>query len=315
MSSSVLWMFPGQGSQGPGMLADFEGHPVTRELLQQAEDTLHQNLIKLMGPDGDEEILRKTENAQPALLTIGYVAAAYLAHQGKDLPAMVAGHSVGEYTAAAVSGCVSFEAALKLVQTRAKAMAAAVPAGQGGMSAVIGLGEEALHTALKGIEGVYVANDNSPGQIILSGTLEGLTQAEEAVKQAGAKRALRLNVSGPFHTPAMHPAAQAVESFLKAHPLQVPKSPLIMNATAKLTENTEEIAHNLVAQITSPVRWRESMEAAAEKGITTCLELGSGKVLTGLASRCDDRLTAHALSTRATIESWLEGRDALNTSS
>lgn len=303
-----ILVFPGQGSQSVGMAAGFMQHAATRELFELADDTLGLHLSRLMreGPDDD---LRATHNAQPALLLAGYAAAHYLLTQlGKPLPdvaAMVAGHSLGEYTAVAVAGGMGLPAALRLVRLRGETMTRAVPQGQGGMSAVLGLDVATLQP-LAAAHGMTVANDNAPGQLILSGPLDGLEHTETAARQAGAKRVLRLNVAGPFHTAAMQPAADAVRDSLAANPLQPLAVPCLMNATAAPATTADEVAANLIAQITAPVRWREIMGHAAEAGVTKVLELGSGKVLAGLASRCDSRLAAVSLDSPATIDAWLE---------
>ena len=297
---------PGQGSQSPGMTADFDTHPLTHELLQQADDTLGMHLTRTM-KEGSEDDLRDTRVAQPALVTLSYVAGKYLESQlGKPLATYAtaaAGHSVGEYAAAALAGAMSFPTLLQLVSLRAQSMAKAVPAGQGAMLAVLGLSLEQVE-AIAGE--ATVANDNSPGQVILSGPVAAIEAAELAAKSAGAKRALRLNVSGPFHTTAMQPAADAVAAFLAVHPLSNLNLPLYFNATAQPTTNYQLSTTNLVSQITNRVRWREIMENAASDGITQVLEVGSGKVLSGLAPRCDARLSAQSLTSREAIDTWLE---------
>jgi [acyl-carrier-protein] S-malonyltransferase len=310
---NILLACPGQGSQSPGMTADFESHPLTRELLQQADDTLGLHLTRTMR-EGSEDELRDTRTAQPALVAISCVAAMYLQHQlGKPLSqwaGATAGHSVGEYAAAVLAGAMAFPTALQLVSLRAQAMARAVPAGQGGMLAVLGLSLEQVE-AIAGE--ATVANDNSPGQVILSGPVAAIEAAEAAAKAAGAKRALRLNVSGPFHTVAMQPAASEVARFLEIHPLAPFQLPLYFNATAQASTDVATASANLVTQITSRVRWREVMENAANDGIDTVLEVGSGKVLSGLASRCDARLSAQSLTSREAIDTWLENASTVQT--
>lgn len=300
------FLFSGQGSQTPGMASSFMDAAPTRDLFGMADETLKFNLTKLMR-EGDEEELRQTQNAQPALLLAGVAAYTYLASGLKrnllQLAQAVAGHSLGEYTAVAVAGGLPWLDMLQLVRLRGQTMAKAVPVGQGGMSAVLGLAPEALHD-LAAQTGVVVANDNAPGQVILSGPLDALAKAEEVAKAAGAKRALRLNVAGPFHTPAMKPAAEAVQTFLSEHPLANLAVPCTMNATAAATQTGEDVAANLVKQITSPVRWRESMVSLAEAGITHVIECGAGKVLSAMAPRCDARLSAVALDSVEAVESY-----------
>lgn len=309
MQTTAL-IFPGQGSQTPGMSAAFMAHPHTRELFEEADDALGFHLSRLM-KDGPAEELTLTQNAQPALLIAGLAALLYMQKQtGKPLEALcaaVAGHSLGEYTAVAAAGGLSASLAAQLVRLRGQAMAKAVPAGQGGMSALLGLEVTQLES-IAAATGITIANDNAPGQLIIAGSIRALEQAEEQAKAAGAKRALRLNVSGPFHTAAMHPAAQEVSDFLKSHPLHPLAVPVYANATTQPASDAATVTANLISQITSRVRWRESMTAMAEAGITTLLELGTGKVLTGLAARCDARLAAHSLTTPDEVDAFLAAR-------
>ncbi len=299
-------LFPGQGSQTVGMATGFMAHSATRDLFELADDTLGMGLSRLMR-EGPEDELRQTANAQPALLLAGYVAAIYLMHHlNKPLEHIapyVVGHSLGEYTAVTIAGGMDLPTALKLVRLRGETMAKAVPLGAGGMTAVMGLDADVLQNIAKE-SGVFIANDNGGGQVILSGPLDGLSRAEDAAKAAGARKTIRLNVAGPFHTPAMQPAADAVKDFLQSHPLHPLTVPVVMNATAQPAHTPDNVAANLVRQITSPVRWRESMIVLAEAGVTACLELGVGKVLTGLAPRCDPRLSAISLDSPEAIEQW-----------
>ncbi len=306
MQTTAL-IFPGQGSQTPGMATAFMSHPHTRDLFEEADEALGFHLSRLM-KDGPAEELTLTQNAQPALLVAGLAALRYLRMQtGKpveDLCAATAGHSLGEYTAVAAAGGLSLPLAVQLVRLRGQAMARAVPAGQGSMSAILGL-EVAQLEPIAAATGTTIANDNSPGQLILAGPVGALEQAEAQAKAAGAKRALRLNVSGPFHTAAMQPAASEVSDFLKSHPLAPLSVPVYANATTRPEADPAAVTANLISQITGRVRWREVMVAMADAGITTVLELGTGKVLTGLAPRCDARLTGHSLTTPDEVDAWL----------
>lgn len=302
----TAFVFPGQGSQIVGMAQQFLEYPPARELFQQADDALEFNLSKLMR-EGPAEELTQTHNAQPALLVAGLVAFTYLSKQSgrtlEELAACVAGHSLGEYTAVAAAGGLGFTDAVRLVRLRGQAMAKVK---NGGMCAVLGLEAAALENILPA--GLTLANDNAPGQVILSGPLDAVVAGEEALKAAGAKRVLRLNVSGPFHTAAMAPAAEEVKGFLQAHPLAPLTVPCVMNATAAPARQPAEVAQNLAAQVTSRVRWRQTMEHMAAAGITNVVELGVGKVLAGLAPRCDVRLTAASLESPEAIDTWLESR-------
>ena len=302
------FLFPGQGSQTPGMAKGFWEDAATQHLFQLADDTLGFHLTRLMleGPDDD---LRLTHNAQPALLLAGYAAAHYLL-KALNQPltqaaSYVAGHSLGEYTAVAVAGGMDLPTALKLVRLRGEAMTRAVPAGQGGMLAIIGMELPIIEAVCRSLR-VTLANDNAQGQVIVSGELSKLKHVEEEVRNHGARKVIALNVAGPFHTPAMQPAAQAVEACLNEKPLANLAVPLVMNATATAHQKPLEVAQHLVGQITTTVRWRESMQFMANHKVTQVLELGVGKVLTGLASRCDTRLNGIALDSPKAIDTYLE---------
>lgn len=282
-------------------------HAATRELFQLADDALGFGLSRLMR-DGPDDELRATHNAQPALLLAGYAAAYYLVRQsGKDLTQvahMVAGHSLGEYTAITVAGGMDLPTALKLVRVRGEAMTRAVPEGQGGMLAILGMELPMVESMCRSVR-VTLANDNAPGQQIVSGESAKLKYVEEEARNHGARRILPLNVAGPFHTAAMQPAAAAVQAFLAGQPLKALAVPCMMNATAALAQQPAEVAPQLVAQITSTVRWHESMLKAAAHGVREVVELGSGKVLAGLAPRCDERLAAASLDSPAAVDAWL----------
>lgn len=304
--NKLCFAFPGQGSQVPGMGKDFAEEAFARELFEQADDALGFGLTKLMGGE-DAETLTRTENAQPALLVCGLVALEYLKRQaGKsvaEMAAFVAGHSLGEYTAVAAAGGMDFATAVRLVRLRGEAMRDCGQAGS--MSAILGLEPEVADKVAREA-GVVFANDNAPGQAIFSGPVEALAKAEEAAKAAGAKRALRLNVSGPFHTPVMTGAAGEVRAFLQNHPLRDLSVPCVMNASAAPKQASGEVAEGLVAQVTGRVRWRESMVFMADKGVERVVELGVGKVLTGMASRIDARLSGVSLASRAEVDAFVE---------
>ncbi len=305
---NMCFAFPGQGSQIVGMGRDFAETTQGRALFERADDALGMKLSDLMW-NGDQGELTLTQNAQPALLVCGLVALDYLQRQANQrLPEMVgfvAGHSLGEYTAVAAAGGMDFETAVKLVRLRGQAMANGGMAG--GMSAILGLEPEVADRVAREA-GVVFANDNSAGQAIFSGDSDKLAIAEEAAKAAGAKRAMRLNVSGPFHTPVMRGAGEKVAEFLRANPLKDLEVGCMMNHSAKVEREAQAVAAELVAQVTGRVRWREGMIALAEQGVTQIVELGVGKVLAGLAGRCDARLTAVSLSSRADVDGWLEAR-------
>lgn len=300
-----VFVFPGQGSQVVGMGADFYHDAAGRALIEAADEVIKFNLGKLM-QEGPAEELTLTQNAQPALLVTGLAALDYLCRQaGKgvaEMAAFVAGHSLGEYTAVAAAGGLAFEDAVKVVRARGLAMGRAEG---GGMSAILGL-EPELAERVAAENGVVLANDNAPGQVIFSGFLDALAKAEEAAKAAGAKRCLRLNVSGPFHTPAMYDAGQAVRKVLDEMGVKDLAVACVMNHSAKPEQDGVAVAQGLVAQVTGRVRWRESMVWLAEQGVEEVVELGVGKVLAGLVGRCDARLAGVSLDSRAAIDAWLE---------
>jgi [acyl-carrier-protein] S-malonyltransferase len=304
----TIFVSPGQGSQKIGMGQVFFEHAYTKEFFELANDTLHFNITKLM-LEGDEAELSRTANTQPALLLSSYVAYAYLAQQtGQNLKSMascVAGHSLGEYASLAIADVMTLETALKLVRTRGEAMQKAVPEGQGSMLAVIGLTYDEVK-AVADEAGVFVANDNSDGQVVLSGAVDDIHQAQTLAKEKGAKRALLLPVSAPFHSPFMQPAADVMREALDAAKMQDASVPVLCNVTAEFETSALHLKDNLITQVTGSVRWRESMILAAQKGIENVVELGTGKVLTGLAKRCDSRLKGIALNTPKDIDTWLE---------
>jgi [acyl-carrier-protein] S-malonyltransferase len=306
-NSENMFVFPGQGSQSVGMGQAFLAGAPERELLESVEDALKFKLGKLMA-EGPLDELTQTQNTQPALMVCGAMACQYLLRTVRqpiqNMAACVAGHSLGEYTAVHAAGGLAAPTMARLVRLRGEEMAKVKG---GAMVAVLGLVPEAA-AALES-DGITFANDNASGQAVFSGFLGGEPQKqafEAAAKAAGAKRCMWLNVSGPFHTPNMKPAAEAVAAFLAAHPLQPLAVPCMMNATATAEHTPTAVQTALPAQVAGRVRWREGMVAAANAGITQVVELGAGKVLAGLASRCDARLTGIALDTPAAIDAWLE---------
>jgi [acyl-carrier-protein] S-malonyltransferase len=286
------------------MAAGFMENGATKALFEQANDVLGFDLKALM-KDGPAQELTKTENAQPALLLAGYAAAMYIKSQDKNLaPGSVAtGHSLGLYTAALAAGSFDFPFALKLVRTRGEAMRDA--SNDGGMVAVLGL-ELDQAEAVAADCGVSLANDNAPGQQILSGPLKNLEKVEAAAKKAGAKRVVKLPVSGPFHTKAMQPAVEQVKALLLANSPKAPKVPLVANTSPMFINNAEALMGELVGQTAARVRWREAVGFMADNGVTQTIELGAGSVLTGLVKRIDPRLTAVALTSPDEIDQWLE---------
>jgi [acyl-carrier-protein] S-malonyltransferase len=309
---SRIFVFPGQGSQTVGMgkeLAD--AFPEARHVFEEVDDALGQALSRIIF-DGPEETLTLTENAQPAIMATSMAFLRVLEKQagiewGKQV-AMVAGHSLGEYTALAAAGAFSLADTARLLKIRGQAMQAAVPAGKGGMAAILGLDfvevDEIAEAASAGEERCAVANDNSPGQVVISGHTEAVNRAMELAKAKGAKRALPLAVSAPFHCDLMQPAADAMRDALQKIAPKAPLVPVLANVTATPSQDASHIVSLLVQQVTGMVRWRESMEQLQSLGITHHVEIGAGKVLTGLIRRIDKEIEAIAVSTPAEIEAF-----------
>ena len=276
-------LFPGQGSQAVGMgRALYEGSAAAREVLERAEAVLP-GLLELMF-EGPEETLTLTENAQPALLAVGYAAYAAYREAGGPEPAAAAGHSLGEWTAHVAAGTLALEDALRLVRLRGRYMQEAVPVGEGAMAAVLKLPLDAIEEALQGLEGVWVANLNTPAQTVISGRREAVEEAARRLKEKRA-RVVFLNVSAPFHTPLMAPAAEKLAGEVAAVSFQDPAFPVYANVTAKPVTRGEEARRLLIEQITAPVRWVEVTRALHAAGVRTFLEFGVGNVLTGMVRR------------------------------
>lgn len=312
---SLAFTFPGQGSQHIGM-----GHALAqafapaREVFAEVDDALSQHLSKLMW-EGPESDLRLTENAQPALMAVSLAVVRTLATEGGiavTRARYLAGHSLGEYSALAAAGTFSLADAARLLKLRGQAMQKAVPVGEGAMAALIGVDVDVAADIAKrasaACEGAVCepANDNAPGQVVVSGAREAVEAAVEIAKDAGARRAMLLPVSAPFHCSLMRPAAEAMEEALKTVRFAPPLVPVVCNVTAAPESSPSDISRLLVEQVTAMVRWRECMLHMAESGITTVYELGAGKVLTGLARRIDDRLEGRAVAEPADIEAVVQ---------
>ena len=285
-------LFPGQGSQRVGMgKALYEASPAAKEVLDRAEATLP-GLLKLMW-EGPEETLTLTENQHPALLAVGYAAyRAFLAEGGKE-PSLAAGHSLGEWTAHVAAGTLELEDALRLVRLRGRYMQEAVPPGEGAMAAILKLPLEAIQEALAGLEGVEVANLNSPEQTVISGKKKAVEEAAERLKEKRA-RVVFLPVSAPFHSSLMAPAKERLAQDLAQVTLRKPRFPVYSNVTATPEEDPGRIRELLLEQITAPVRWVEILKDMEKRGVRRFLEFGSGEVLKGLVARTLKE--AHALS-------------------
>ncbi|MCJ8148036.1 ACP S-malonyltransferase [Shinella sedimenti] len=308
---SVAFTFPGQGSQAVGMgkeLADT--FPEARAVFQEVDDALDQKLSAIMF-DGPEDTLTLTANAQPALMAVSMAVMRVLEARGlslKDKVSYVAGHSLGEYSALCAAGTFSLADTARLLRIRGNAMQSAVPVGEGAMAAIIGLEQadvEAIcQEASKG-GSCQIANDNGGGQLVISGSKPAVEVAARLATDKGAKRALMLSVSAPFHSALMAPAADAMREALAAVEAKAPIVPLIANVRAAPVSDPQEIVRLLVEQVTGQVRWRETVEWFGANGITTVYEVGSGKVLTGLARRIDKSVTGIAINTPADIDNAL----------
>lgn len=305
------FVFPGQGSQAVGMGKDLaEAFAEAREVFQEVDSALDQNLSALMF-EGPADVLTLTENAQPALMAVSMAVVRVLAAKGVDLAAhgaFVAGHSLGEYSALCAAGALSISDTARLLKTRGQAMQKAVPVGQGAMAALLGLDlETAQAVAAEAAQGdvCQAANDNAPGQVVVSGSKAAVERAVEIAASKGAKRAMLLPVSAPFHCALMQPAADVMAQALAAVEIKAPVLPLVANVTAQAETDPARIRALLVEQVTGSVRWRESVLWLKEQGITELVECGSGKVLSGLAKRIDRAVAGRALNTPADIDAFV----------
>lgn len=301
-------VFPGQGSQSVGMMAAYGDLPVIRHTFAEASDALGEDLWLMMA-DGPAEKLALTVNTQPLMLTAG--VAVYRAWQaaGGPAPALMAGHSLGEYSALVAAGALAFADAVPLVRLRAQAMQEAVPAGTGAMAALMGLDVEAVRAvcaeAAQG-EVVEAANLNAPGQIAIAGTKAAVERAIEAAKARGAKRGVLLPVSAPFHCALMRPAAERLKARLAEIAVARPLIPVLNNVDVAICDDPEHIRNALVRQAYSSVRWIESVQAMAARGISQVYECGPGKVLAGLTKRIDGSLTGGAIADAGGLQQALE---------
>jgi len=300
-------VFPGQGSQAVGMMAAYGDSAVVRATFDEASAALGRDLWQLVA-DGPAEALNQTVNTQPLMLTAGIAVWRLWQEKGGPLPALVAGHSLGEYSALVAAGVLTLKDAVPLVELRAKAMQEAVPAGEGAMAAVLGLDAAAV------IEGcgeaaqgqvVQAVNFNEPKQTVIAGHKAAVERAAEAVKAKGAKRAVMLPVSAPFHCSLMQPAAEKLAARLAELSLAAPTIPVINNVDVAQLADPAAIKDALVRQAASPVRWVETMQAMQAAGVTHVFECGPGKVLAGLVKRCADGLTGGAMADLAGVDAAL----------
>lgn len=300
MSASIAFVFPGQGSQSLGMLAELGAQqPLVRETFAEASAALGYDLWALT-QQGPEEQLNQTDKTQPAILAASVALWRLWLAEGGAKPAFVAGHSLGEYSALVAAGSLPFADAVKLVELRGQLMQQAVPAGTGGMAAILGLEDDDVRAACSEAaqgEVVSAVNFNAPGQVVIAGSAAAVERAIEACKARGAKRAMPLPVSVPSHCDLMKPAAERFAEAVEAIAWQAPQIPLVQNVSAAVVADLATLKRDLLAQLYSPVRWVESMVALGEQGVTDLVECGPGKVLSGLNKRCVKGINTYNLET------------------
>ncbi|RRV00188.1 [acyl-carrier-protein] S-malonyltransferase [Stutzerimonas xanthomarina] len=300
MSASLAFVFPGQGSQSLGMLAELGAQQsVVVDTFAEASSALGYDLWALT-QTGPEEQLNQTDKTQPAILAASIAIWRLWQTEGGAQPAFVAGHSLGEYSALVAAGSLPFADAVKLVELRGQLMQQAVPAGQGGMAAILGLEDaDVLAACAEAAQGEVVSavNFNAPGQVVIAGSAAAVERAIEACKAKGAKRAMALPVSVPSHCDLMRPAAERFASSVESIEWQAPQIPLVQNVSAAVVADLEVLKRDLLAQLYSPVRWVESMVALGDRGVTSLVECGPGKVLSGLNKRCVKGVSTYNLDT------------------
>lgn len=307
--SKVAFIFPGQGSQSVGMGNDiFNQYQEAQAILNDADERLGISLSNLI-LEGPEEELKLTENTQPAILTVSSALLSILEKEGVN-PDYVAGHSLGEYSALVAAKVMSFSDAVYAVRQRGLFMEEAVPAGEGSMAAVMGLDAKALEAVCtevtKAGDSVQLANLNSPSQIVISGTKLGVEKASVSAKEAGAKRVIPLQVSGPFHSELMKPAADKLSDVLDHIVLSDASVPVIANVTAEVELKREEIKNQLIEQLYSPVRWVETVEKLIELGVDTFVEVGPGTVLSGLVKKVNRKVNVLPVNNEETLKVALQ---------
>ena len=303
----LAMVFPGQGSQAVGMVRAYEGLADVEAVRSEAASVLGPDFVRLLD-EGPAEALGLTVNTQPAMVTAGYAAYRAWMALGGPRPEVVAGHSLGEYTALVAAGSITFADCLPLVRHRAQAMQKAVPAGEGAMAAILNLDDELVRAACAEAaqgEVVQAVNFNGPGQVVIAGSKEAVARAMELCKAKGAKRALALPVSAPFHSSLMQPAADALKAYLEGVDFRATGVPLINNVDVNIESAPTGIKDALVRQAASPVRWVEIIQKMAAMGVTHVVECGPGKVLAGLTKRIDGNLQGFALADRASLEQAL----------
>lgn len=306
---TFAFVFPGQGSQSVGMLNSIASRPEVKATLQEASDALGEDVTKLIA-EGPAEALSLTTNTQPVMLTAGVAFFRAWVAAGGALPKVMAGHSLGEYSALVAAGVISFKDAVPLVRFRAEAMQNAVPVGTGGMAAILGLDDAAViqvcaQASDQSGSVVEAVNFNAPGQVVIAGASSAVTKACELLKAAGAKRALPLPVSAPFHSSLLKPASEKLDAYLAGIEFKVPAIAVINNVDVEVLNDPAAIKEALVRQAAKPVRWHETIQAMAKQGVTQVVECGPGKVLAGLTKRINDQLTGVPVFDEASLNEAL----------
>ncbi|AZG13967.1 MULTISPECIES: ACP S-malonyltransferase [Cupriavidus] len=303
------FVFPGQGSQSVGMLNAFADHPVVRATLDEASAALGQDIGKLIA-EGPAEELNLTTNTQPVMLTAAVAVYRAWLDAGGPAPALVAGHSLGEYSALVAAGVIPFADAVPLVRFRAQAMQEAVPVGEGGMAAILGLSDDDVRAACAeaaaaGVGVVEAVNFNAPAQVVIAGNKAAVEKACEIAKGKGAKRALPLPVSAPFHSSLLKPASDRLRERMAGLAFSAPSIPLVNNVDVAIVNDPDQIKDALVRQAAAPVRWVECVQKMAAEGVTHVIECGPGKVLAGMTKRIDSNLVGGAIFDPASLQETL----------
>jgi [acyl-carrier-protein] S-malonyltransferase len=302
----LAMVFPGQGSQAVGMLRGYAGLPEVDKVRSEAAEVLGQDFTRLLD-EGPAEKLNLTVNTQPAMVTAGYAAYCAWRALGGAQPEVLAGHSLGEYTALVAAGAIAFKDCLPLVRFRAQSMQEAVAEGRGAMAAILMLEDQKVMDACAQAGGeVQAVNFNAPGQVVIAGEKAAVERAIEACKAMGAKRAMPLPVSAPFHSSLMKPAAEKLKGYLAKVAFSPPKIPVVNNVDVAIVNEPAEIRDSLVRQAASPVRWVETIRRMREMGVTHVIECGPGKVLAGMTKRIAPEVQSLALADRATLEEALK---------
>jgi [acyl-carrier-protein] S-malonyltransferase len=302
----LAMIFPGQGSQSVGMMRGYAGLPEIDKVLEEAKAALGEHFVRLLD-QGPEDALKQTVNTQPAMVTAGYAAYRAWRAAGGPVPAVVAGHSLGEYTALVCSESIAFAECLPLVRFRAQSMQEAVPEGKGAMAAILMLDDDVVRAACAEAGGaVQAVNFNAPGQVVIAGEKAAVERAMEACKAKGAKRAMLLPVSAPFHSTLMQPAAEKLKRYLAQVSVSAPKIEVVNNVDVAVERDPERIKDALYRQAASPVRWVETIRQMVDGGVTHIVECGPGKVLAGMTKRIAPGVKSFAAADRASLEEALK---------